>query len=146
MHALAAVGADCGQSAICGMLGELAGRGESVCVVFDGPAPNPSLAVQMEDIRVESLYGGRREADDVIIERIAADTAPRRLTVVSSDRQIRTAARKRRCNVLTSEQFAPILLSVAEETPPAPTEPPEKRKGLTPEQTRKWLREFGFDE
>ena len=146
MHALAAAGAECSQSALCRMLGRLVDVGEPVCVVFDGPAPRPQLAEQLQDPRVESAYGGSRAADDVILERIAADTAPRRLTVVSTDREIRTAARKRRCNVVTSEQFVPILLRAAERPEPAPSEPPEKREGLTPEQTRAWLREFGYRE
>lgn len=146
MHALASVGAECSQSAVCRMLGRLAERGQDVCVVFDGPAPDPSLAMQVEDVRVRTLYGGSREADAVILELIAADTAPRRLTMVSTDRRLRTAARKRRCNVLTSEDFVPFLLRTAQRTPTGPKEPPEKRRGLTPEQTRRWLREFGFDE
>ncbi|MFP3937633.1 MAG: NYN domain-containing protein [Phycisphaerae bacterium] len=145
MHALAAVGADCSQSALCRMLGCLAEQGEGVSVVFDGRAPNPSLAAQLEDVRVRTLYGGSREADTVILELIAADTAPRRLTVVSTDREIRAAARKRRCCVVTSEEFVPVLLKATRQRPP-PAEPPEKRRGLTPEQTRKWLREFGFEE
>jgi hypothetical protein len=146
MHALAAAGADCSQAALCRMLGALAEAGERVCVVFDGPEPDPQLAAQMEDPRVQTAYGGPRPADELILQRIAADSAPRRLTVVSTDRRIRAAGRKRRCNVLTSERFVPLLLTAGESADRPAPEPPEKRQGLSPEQTRRWLREFGYDE
>ncbi len=146
MHALASAGADYAQTAVCRMLSRLVERGERVCVVFDGPAPPPPLDERLAEFPVESLHAGRRPADYVILDRIASDTAPRRLTVVSTDHEIRAAARKRRCTVLTSEQFVPVLLRAAAEPTKGPAEPPEKQEGLSPDQTRKWLREFGYDE
>jgi hypothetical protein len=38
-------------------------------------------------------------------------------------------------------------LAALEPPPPgAPREPAEKRRGLTPDQTRAWLKEFGLEE
>lgn len=56
--------------------------------------------------RVEIVYAGpNRDADSLIERHIAQDSAPRQLLVVSSDRRILTAARKRRCAAMPSEAF-----------------------------------------
>ena len=88
------------------------------------------------------LYGVDRTADDVLVERIRADSAPRRLTVVSTDRLIRREAGKRRCRVLRAEPFARRLL--APPTPaPAPDEPAAKMHGLADEDdAAHWLEQF----
>ena len=147
MHALANAGASASREGLCRLLEKLTAGGQRVRVVFDGPARAGSPTQQDEPANPAIAYAVGRSADDVIEEFIAADSAPRRLTVVSTDRQIRRAARKRRCTAVTSEDFARTLLAMShpDEKPPSP-EPPEKRQGLTPEQTQKWLKEFGFDE
>ena len=68
--------------------------------------------------------------------------------MVSTDRVIRKAARRRRCRISLSEQFAEALLDGARRAsqPPALGEPPEKRAGLTEEQSQEWLREFQIDD
>ena len=106
------------------------------------------LAEQMKHDRVEAVYSAPRSADDLILERIAADSAPRRLTVVSSDRELRRAGRRRRCKLARSEEFADTLISASDRPPPrAPAEPPEKRHGcLTPAETQAWMRELGLSE
>jgi len=147
MHALAKAGASASWAGLCRLLEKLIAGGHRVRVVFDGPARAGSPAQQNAPANPAITYAVGRPADEIIEEFIAADSAPRRLTVVSTDRQIRRAARKRRCTAVTSEEFARALLAAPhpDEKPPSP-EPPEKRRGLNPDQTRKWLREFGFDE
>lgn len=55
---------------------------------------------------VEIVYAGPgRDADSAIERLVERDSAPRQLLVVSSDRRILTAARKRRCGTLTSQAF-----------------------------------------
>ena len=55
---------------------------------------------------VEIAYAGpNRDADSAIERLIARDSAPKKLLVVSSDRRILTAARKRRCSAMPSEPF-----------------------------------------
>ena len=82
---------------------------------------------------IEMVFSGHARADDIIQARIASDSAPRRLTVVSTDREIRKVAHSRRCQICLSEQFAQALLDGTRHThqPPDATEPPEKRAGLT---------------
>ena len=144
MHALRKAGADAGRGMLCRLLGDLPAGRERVCVVFDGPPPSRDLAGQLSGDRIEVHYSGPRKADEIIAEEIAADSAPRRLTVVSTDRQVRRQARRRRCRVRLSEEFAELLLRGRPARPPA-AEPPEKRRGLTPEQTEAWMRELQLD-
>ncbi len=152
MYALRDVGLEVGRGGLCRLMGKFASskKDEKVRVVFDGAPPYGPLAEQIHDERIDVKYAVGRTADDVIIEYISADSAPRRLTVVSTDREIRTAARHRRCKTETSEDFAKTLVRMLERSrqtsPRQSTEPPEKRVGLTPEQTRAWLRELSVEE
>jgi hypothetical protein len=76
---------------------------EGVLLVCDGAAQGPHSGLPT-GINV-AFSGPHQEADDVIEARIKASSAPGRLTVVSSDRRIMTAARKRGCTVLSSKVF-----------------------------------------
>jgi hypothetical protein len=139
------MGLSMGRVGLCRMLEMLAQRGERVCVVFDGPENEPSL--QPHAPHVEMLFAAPLSADEVIQERILADTAPRRLMVVSTDKELRKAARRRRCQGVRSEDFVQALLRIAAAPPkPPPAEPPEKRQGLTDQQTSDWMREFGLED
>ena len=114
--------------------------------MFDGPPPTGPRAEQIADERIEVRYAADRTADEVIVEAIAADTGPRDLAVVSTDREIRRAAGRRRCRVVRSEDFADELIDAMNAPPrPEPTEPPEKRHGLSPEETDAWLEELNID-
>ena len=146
MFALSEVHGEVGRQGLCRLLCDLAAAAQRVHVVFDGPPPD-GPANQGDQTSLTVDYAAGRTADALIREHSAAESAPRRLTVVSTDRQIRRAARRRRCPAVTSEEFAQSLLAMPhpDEKSPSP-EPPEKRRGLSPEQTQKWLREFGFDE
>ncbi len=161
LHALAKAGRAVSRSGLCRLLGELAGGGRKVSrgrlmparslgtvrVVFDGRPPAGALAEQVADERIDVVFSGRRSADEVIAESIAADSAPRRLTVVSTDRAIRKAARRRRCKVALSEDFAEELLRLLERPPRrSATEPAEKRRGLTPRQAEAWISELELGE
>ena len=142
LHALAERGGPIGQMALCRRLEALAAAEGPVWVVFDGPPPAGPAAGELDALAVRAQWSGRREADEILLRHIAASTAPRRLVVVSTDGQIRRAARRRRCKVVRSEDFARQLLRPA--PPPAPAEPHEKRHGPDPDQAAAWLREFGL--
>ncbi len=165
MHALAEVGLEVGRGGLCRLLGRFASqyksrassrgksrassKSEKVRVVFDGSPPYGPLAKQIETDSIDVRYSAGRTADDLIIQAIAADSAPRRLTVVSTDREISKAARSRRCRTTTSEEFAGELVRMLERSRMEPdrrnTEPPEKRVGLAPEQTRAWLKKLNIE-
>ncbi len=142
MHA---IGSSVGRESLCALLADLPTDQHPVCVVFDGPSPPAGVARQIEQFDVEVVYAAPKDADTILLMRIANNSAPRRLTVVSTDRQIRQAARRRRCQSVRSEDFAKTLLRTPRTGPNVPPEPAEKQDGLAPHQTREWLREFGFD-
>ena len=143
MHALAAVGVDADRAELTGLLAGLAAKGDRVHVVYDGPAAHGRSEAGPAGL-VRVTYSGKRTADELMEEIIAADTAPRRLNVVSTDYRIRRAARKRRCRIVTSEEFASTLHRAGKAKAPRPDKPDEKQSGLGAEATCKWLREFGI--
>ncbi len=149
MHALAKEDHSVGRGGLCKMLALLARDGDRVEVVFDGPPPRGSSAKQIAQTGVSVSYSAGRSADEIIIERISDNSAPRRLVVVSTDREIRRAARRRRCRIALSEDFAIRMIRLVEQAR-APklrsVEPKEKRHGLTDKQADYWLREFGLDQ
>jgi hypothetical protein len=150
MHALADAGPQVGREALCRLLKPLLAQGETAHVVFDGAEPPPGVAAQIEQTGVRVTYAAEQTADEVILKWIAQDTAPKRLTVVSTDKEIRRAAERRRCKAVTSQEFAKKLLRIdAAQRRPKPVRSPEsgaKQKGLSEQETRRWLREFGLDE
>ena len=115
--------------------------------MFDGPAPTPERARQIGGPHVEVSYGGGRTADDRLIEILETDSAARRLLVVSSDREIRRAARRRRARAIDSDSFWASVQQDLARPPAAPArEPREKERGLDENAGADWLREFGLDE
>lgn len=118
-------------------------RRDDVCIVFDGrpprePAPfAPSLSV---------IYSGAGvSADSVLIGLVQRDSAPRRLIVVSTDREIAAAARRRRARAVRSDAFWRHVLHDLTRPVRRSVEPREKRTGLPPDQVDAWLRELGFE-
>jgi len=144
IHAVMEVGPELRRVGLCAALARALPESEDVCVVFDGPHPQQGFPAALAE-RLEAIFTPGRPADMTIIERIDASSAPKRLTVVSSDREIRRAATRRRCQSITSEDFAQTLCRMLEEVGrPRPTEPTEKRHGLPEEQTDACLKYFGL--
>ncbi len=132
------------EAGLCRALARSVWRGQRVVVVCDGLVkPHGPDVSPVEG--VELRYSGRgRSADDVIVELVDADSAPRRLTVVSSDRQVQKAARRRRCRVVSSEDFIRALAA----TPGAKHHGADDRRPLTPlseQEVTRWLKRFGVD-
>ena len=95
-----------------------------VLLVCDGTpkGPHAGLPTGMH----VAFSGPDREADDLIEAQISASTAPRLLTVVSSDRRIKAAARKRGCKVLTSSAFLERLVRDAQRPSRSAPKRPDK--------------------
>jgi len=85
------------------------------------------------------------DADMVIEDKIKASTAPRRLTVVSSDRRLRDAARARKATAVKSEVFWNNLRKQLRRKKTF-KEPTAKRRGLTESETKQWLEFFGIEQ
>jgi len=114
---------------------------EPAVLVCDGPSPDPDLSTIDLGDGVEARFAGPgRDADSVIEALIAASHAPGRLTVVSSDRRIEKAARRRGCRIMSAEEFIGLVLRPSH--PPLPgseTDPPE----LDPSEIAEWMKRFG---
>ena len=128
-------------------LGELVAdsryRREDVVFVCDG---KPRRHRTTTDVKV--LFSGAGvSADDVIIRLVGRSTAPRRLTVVSSDREIATNVRRRRAKTISAESF---LATLAEDARAA-ARPARSRSHSTDRhpadhrQVEHWMRLFGVE-
>ena len=137
-----------GRSMLCDTIGQWAElRSERVHIVFDGPAPDAPLAKQIAHPAIEVSYSGAdRTADSVLAYLIESDSAARRLAVVSSDKEIIRAAKRRRARPIRSDEFWKCVKRDLARPAPAGTEPDEKEAGLSPPATQAWLAEFGLDE
>ena len=118
--------------------------GRSGEMVFDGAGP-PDKSGFDNVGNLEVLFAGLgADADTVIEDKIAASTAPKRLTIVSSDRRLRRAAHTRRCSSLKSEIFWNNAQKQLNRKRPV-REPAAKRQGLSESETDQWLDAFGFE-
>lgn len=120
----------------------IADRGE---IVFDGTGP-PDKG-RFENIAdLEVFFAGlSTDADTVIEDKIKASSAPKRLTVVSSDRRVRKAAMARKATSVKSEIFWTNLCRRLAR-PRGVKEPSGKRLGLSEGETDQWLKVFGLEE
>jgi predicted RNA-binding protein with PIN domain len=115
-------------------------------VVFDAREAPPGLprVTTHRGIKVQFAEPGS-DADQVIERLILADSAPRRLTVVSSDHRLHRAARRRRAKAIDSDQWYAHALRqrinrVRSKSPGLkPNDLPDDRE------VRFWLRQFGLE-
>lgn len=114
-------------------------------IVFDARNAPPGLPRTMSHHGIVVRFAAECEtADEMIAELIRVDSAPRRLTVVSSDHEVQRSARRRRAKAVDSDiWYAELIrarrqrLSAASDLPARPAVP------LLEEDVRYWLRFFG---
>lgn len=90
-------------------------------------------------------FAGRDQtADALIIKALQSSSSPRRLLVVSSDRAIQIQGRKRRCRVLSADDF---LEQLAQDEDSASRKERVKRSPMdgVPRSAKFWLKEFGLE-
>lgn len=124
-------------------------------VVFDASNSPEDAVAQTSHKGLSIIYAVDDENADARIERlIAAHSAPKGLTVVSSDNRVRQAAGRRRARALSADEFWMMLdaMKSRRSNPLAPrsastsVEPepePEKPTRTTEDESAHWLREFG---
>ncbi len=120
--------------------------GEEGEVVFDGAGPPDKSEFGVVGRLGVVFSGFHSDADTVIEEKVAASTAPRRLTVVSSDRRLRQAVAARKAATIKSDQFWSQVLGELRRGRCTTKEPEEKADGLTEGETEQWLDLFGLDD
>ena len=114
-------------------------------VVFDAHDPPPGLPRKLQHrgltVRFASQYD---EADTLIEELIRRESAPRRLTVVSSDHRLQRAAGRRKAKAVDSDVwYAEIVRRRRERQQAAPQAPARPPVPLLAEDVNYWLRQFG---
>ncbi len=114
-------------------------------IVFDGTGPRDKSGFDNIS-NLEVFFAGLgSDADTVIEDKIKVSTAPRRLTVVSSDRRLRDTARARKATAVKSEIFWNNLRKQLSRKKTF-KEPTAKRRGLTESETKQWLEFFGLEQ
>ena len=124
-----------------------AGDRDATTIVFDAAnAPwGATTAQQFRGLQIRYAVG-YEDADALLEELIRADSAPRRLTVVSSDHRIQRAARRRRATAIDSDVWFEQLRRDRSERSPAP--PPREAKPELPatdKEIERWTEIFGQD-
>ena len=131
---------------LCRILGRYLNQiGEKGEIVFDGTGPRDKSG--FDNVRnLEVFFAGcQSDADTVIEDKIRANTAPKRLTVISSDRRLRDAARARKAMAVKSDAFWNDVRKRLRRKR-ATKEPAAKRQGLSKSETEQWLKFFGFEQ
>ena len=117
-------------------------RGE---IIFDGIGPPDKSGFDGISNLEVFFAGAGSDTDTVIEDKIIANSAPRRLRVVSSDRRLRKAARARKATSITSEAFWHNIQKQLSRKKTV-KEPSAKRQGLSDSETRQWLDIFGLEQ
>ena len=88
-------------------------------------------------------FAGRNQsADTLIITAVQASSSPRSLLVVSSDRRIQIEAKKRRCRVISADDF---LEQLSQDAALGQRTTRSVKADDLPRSTEYWLKEFGVD-
>jgi predicted RNA-binding protein with PIN domain len=119
--------------------------GEKGEIIFDGKGP-PDKTLFDNIVHLEVSFAGMgTDADTIIEDKIRASTAPKGLTVVSSDRRLRKAARARKATAIKSEHFwADLQRQLSRKA--KVEEPAAKRQGISASETKQWLDFFGIEQ
>jgi uncharacterized protein len=116
-------------------------------VVFDAAQAPDDVPNTLSHKGISVLFAVDSESADERIEQlIAHHSAPKSLTVVSTDRRLRTAATRRKAHAVTADAFLVTLDDRRNQrkTATAPPQPPQPTRDVTlsPEESAYWLREF----
>ncbi len=117
-------------------------------IVFDSVDAPPGLPARWNQAGIEVRFArGYASADELLEELIAADHAPRRLVVVSSDHRVQRAARRRRAVPMDSDHWHVAMLERrAARSSPEQGKSPGPAAAATPAEMEFWLAEFAVDD
>ena len=113
---------------------------DAVTLVYDGRlSERPGTGTQ-DDHGLRVQFSTGESADDLIEELIRRHAQPRRLTVVSNDRRIQEAARRRGAIPSSCGDYLDVLMAHGHAAP-KPPKAPEKPES-SPDEIARWLKEF----
>lgn len=112
-------------------------------VVFDAARAPDGLPSRFDHGGITVLFAREYPDADTLIEKLLEEhRTPTELTVVSSDRRLMAAARRRRCRAVESEAWL-TEARAARRLRDRPTESKPNGPG-SPEEVAAWMREFGI--
>jgi predicted RNA-binding protein with PIN domain len=112
-------------------------------IVFDARHAPPDVPHVLEHRGLAVRFAHKyEEADELIEELIRGDSAPKRLTVVSSDHRLQTAARRRRAKAVDSESWWETLLRARRERRKEQLAKGKPEGEISPSEVEYWLHEF----
>ena len=112
-------------------------------IVFDAKDAPPGLPRTLKHHGMTIHYAAHHdEADDLIEELIRASSAPRQLTVVSSDHRIQRAARRRKANAVDSEVWLDDLTKPREANEPQTGASSKPTPRLDESDVQAWVKQF----
>ncbi len=118
--------------------------GQRCTVVFDHGIPGgQSRNLSTGQVKVIFAAAYRTNADRVIRERIRKTANPGAVTVVSSDHEVRDAALACQIRVLTSGEFADLMVRTMNRREEKPLQDQAADVHLSPAEVDEWLRLFG---
>jgi len=131
---------------LCGILNRFLKRyRDNAEIVFDGPEPKEKgRLLGFSQIEV-SFSGVKKNADTVIKSKIKSSSAPRKLTLVTSDRELQKQARTVKAQVIKAQLFWKIVKKQLREKKPEHREHPAKQTGLNRAETKLWLEFFDIE-
>jgi predicted RNA-binding protein with PIN domain len=121
-------------------------KGETGQVVFDGTGPPDKetfFNIEWLDVR---FVGFSTDADTVIINKIHSSSAPKNLEIVTNDREIKDAGRRRKTKITSSENFWNKVQKTLSLKEGQVKEPHEKQHGISEAETDMWMKYFGLDD
>jgi uncharacterized protein len=129
------------------LLGVLRGahgpEADKVTIVFDAADPPRGLPARFDYHGLHVAFAvDQEQADDLIEELIRQAAAPKNLTVVSDDRRVQQAARRRNCVAQGCEDYLRSLQKKRLANRPRDGSALGKPHGLSDAETRHWLNEF----
>jgi predicted RNA-binding protein with PIN domain len=128
-----------------------ASKKRRVTVIFDGGLPG-GRSRQLSTSRITVLFASSGQtADDLLIRRINQLPNPAEYTLVTSDREVIAAARKRRISLVPSEEFAAQLPRARPRAPGSQVDIDDQKTAATSRETpelseaeiSEWLELFG---
>ena len=116
-------------------------------IVFDAHDPPPGVPGQSHHKGLTIIFAvGDEDADSRLEHLIAHHSAPKGLTVVSSDHRVRDAARRRKAKVVAADEFWERIKLPRKPRIPVPPRSAEergRREGLTAAESAYWMAAFG---
>ena len=128
-----------------------AGRNRRITVIFDGGLPGGEWR-QLSNGRLKAVFATESSSADALLRRrVIQAKDPGAYTLVSSDREVLSAARSRRMPFITADQFARNMVESrqrrtkkksAADSESGATEKSELEQTLSKEEVAEWLQMF----